>query len=793
MNKVLFLSLLIFLTWPPLVYAQIPDTGYEAEIPLFDGNRELGELKVRVLGDQVVWVDKKDLIEIMGKVLKADTLKSLEKLPDDLKPSSLPFPLVLNATELKLETKLDLDVRSSEKVDLRTNFDAQKDAALQPAPVGGAINYRLEKNWGAERLGGNNFAGQFNSFLNMNSVVLENQMYYQSNNDPAWMRSDTRLVKDFQKSQIRSQVGDVYPLVQGFMQAKPIGGVNIQRNFSLNPYRLPYPTGTQNFALKARALVKYFVNGALVKTEYLPAGNYTAKDIPLNNGLNTVLIEATDDLGVKQVFIFRMSASINLLNRGESRFDLSYGTPFQDTSMKREYIEKDGKLFSGFFQYGFSSVFSAAVYSQNQSTFNLLGGEAIQATVIGNFNLGHAESRNEKIKGSANSISYQYMSQGKKWFQSHTLGLRYENRSEEFTAGLRDFNSKVQNTYAGSYTIPVASLFTASVGANYGDVRNNALADRYGYDLTLNIRLFNHHNLSFFIGRNRDENKIWNDVGYVFLTITLPESNDFISALYDREQKSSKLTYLRDSQNKLYNPRIQATAEHTELIQNQGEVDLNYPTPFADLGGRITANENLKEQQTYGRASLRLNSALVFAYQNKEFAGGLSRPIPGSFVIFKPSEKLKNQKIGLKSTSPYTEAESGLFNEITFSNLLAYQYRDIQLDPSFLEEGTTLVKEKFTLYPTYRSAHLIKLEERGHIMLKGRLVNADNSPVALQVGHIGNQIFFTNRDGNFFVEGVDPGNHRISIEGLEGSFPIAIPKDARGVKEIGQFKFKDQP
>ena len=793
MSRIFFFFILIFGLCTSALAQQIQDTGYEAEIPLYDENRELGDIKVRILGDSIVWVDKNSLLSILKNALKEDTLKSLEKLPDELKPSMLPFPLKLNAQELRVETKLELEIRSSEKIDLRTDFEKQKEAALHPSPFGGAMNYRIEKNWGADRLGGENFNGQFNTFVNMNSFVLENQMYYQSNIDQKWIRSDTRIVKDFEKQQIRSQIGDVYPLVQGFMQAKPMGGVNIQRNFSLNPYRLPFPTGSQNFALRARSLVKYFVNGALVKTEYLPAGNYTAKDIPLNNGLNTILIEATDDLGVKQTFIFRTSASINLLNRGESRFDLSYGTPFQDTANKRTYIEKDGKLFSGFYQYGFSSIFSGSAYMQSQSDFNLLGAEIIQATTIGNFNLGHAESRDKVSHGGANSLFYQYVSQGVRWFDSHSIGLRYENRSEEFKSGLLDQFSKLKDTYAATYTLPVASVMTMSVGGNYGNVRDNALADRYGYDMTLNIRVLQHHNLSFYMGRTRDENKQWNDVGYVFLTITFPESNNFLSALYDKESKTSRLTYLRDSQNKLYNPRIQGTAEHTEYNHQQGEVDVNYPTPFADFGGRITGQHDLQQQDQYARGSVRLNSAFVFAYQDKEWGAGLSRPIPGSFVIFKPKGNLKSQKIGLKSTSPYTEAETGLFDEITFSNLLAYQYRDIQLDPSFLDEGTTLVREKFTLYPTYRSAHLITLEERGHIMLKGRMLNADGSPVSLQVGHVGDQTFFTNRDGFFFVEGVEPGKYGIAIEGRDQSFPIVIPKDARGVKDIGLFNFEAEP
>jgi outer membrane usher protein len=246
------------------------------------------------------------------------------------------------------------------------------------------------------------------------------------------------------------------------MVGRPVGGLNVSRNFSLNPYRLPYPTGSQNFVLQARSLVKYFVNGTMIKSEYLPAGNYTAKDIPLNNGLNTIVIEATDDLGQKKVFIFRSAASINLLNEGENRFDISYGTPIFDQNFKREYRHQDGNLLSSFFQYGFSSSFSTSVYGQNQKNFTLLGSEMVKATVIGNIGAGVAHSEIDALKGEAEALSYQFVGSGTKWYFSHSLGLRYEHKGEDFRTSTFDTTSTVQNTYSGNYALPIAGYLTTT-------------------------------------------------------------------------------------------------------------------------------------------------------------------------------------------------------------------------------------------------------------------------------------------------------------------------------------------
>lgn len=764
-------------------------TSYTAQIPLYNGDMNLGDVQVEITGEELTSIDRDSLISALKDTLKDDTLNAVVRLPEKLNPSSLPIPVRFNPQDLKLETTITVESTVTKSTDLGVDLENEKREALEPAPFGGAVNYRLEQNWGDERLGGEYFSGQFSSFVNMNSLVFENQTYYQSNIKDGWYRGDTRLVKDFEKQNVRAQAGDVYPQIQGFMVARPLGGVNIQRNFSLNPYRLPYPTGNQNFTLKSRSFVKYYVNSVLVKSEYLQAGNYSAKEIPLNNGLNTILIEATDDLGQKQFFVFKASSNINLLNEGESKFDVSYGTPFIDQNFKREYIERDGKVFSGFYQYGFSQLFSSSLYLQNQGDFNLYGTELIQAIPIGNITAGAARSNRGDLEGMAGSLGYQLITQGKKWFDSHTLSLRYENRSADFKTQLTDISTSVQNIYALNYAIPVSNILTFSVGGNYGDVRNNNLQDRYGYDANLSFRLFNLHNVSIYASRNRDEFGQWNDIAYAFLTISLPEKNTYISTLYDQQQKSARLNVLKDNQNKLYAFRTQAIAEYSEQQQN-GELDLTYPTQVGDFGGRISANKS-EHLETATRGSARLNSALVFAYQDSELGYGISRPIPGSFVIFKPEDRLKDQRLALKSTSPYTESQSGLFDEIVFSNLIAYQYRDIQLDPSFLDIGRSLQKEKFVLYPTYRSAHLIKLAERGSVILTGQLVNPDGSPIALQVGKIGSVPFFTNRDGQIFVEGIEAGRYDLVLDGREDSYKVIVEKDDRGMKNIGVIQLKE--
>ncbi len=758
--------------------------AFDTEIPLYEREAFIGDVRVIFEGEELRSIDRSSLLRVIGKYLRDDTIKSFEALPEMIDARRLPTGLRYDPSDLKLLLNISLENRKREDIDIMEDHTHRYDGeALRPAPFGGAVNYRLEQSWSnleEEKF----FTGQVDSFVNVNDVVLENQTLYQSNSDHPWYRGDTRLVKDFQKSLVRVQAGDVLPQVQGFMSGRPVGGFNVSKNFSLNPYRLPYPTANQSFSLNARSLVKYFVNGTLIKSEYLPAGNYSAKDIPLSNGMNTVLVEATDDLGQKKTFVFRTATSIDLLNEGESRFDFSYGVPFLDQNFRREYVDKDGALASGFYQYGFRTDFSASLYAQNQKKFSLGGTELLKATSVGNFGSGFAHSQGGKFKGEAIVFRYQYIGQGKEWFETNSLNLRYESRSKTFQSSIFDAVNSVKNSYAMNYTLPMANSFTVSVGGNFGDMYDNSLSDRFGFDTTLSLRFLDRHNFSVFVGRNRDEFETWSDIAYAFVTFTFEGSNDFVTGFYDKENKTSRVSYQRDNQNRLYSPRAQASVENNEDLRS-GEADIVYPTPVADFGTRVTARHLIDGDSVNGRGSLRMNSAFVFARDKGEWGFGLSRPVPSSFALFKPQENLKGQKIALKSTSPFTESETGFFDEITYSQLLPYQYREIQLDPTYLDEGRSLKKEKFVLYPTYKSAHLITLTDQGMVILKGVLTKSDGTPWPLQVGHVGDKIFFTNREGIFFIEGIEPGSYVVTLEGTTSKINIDVPKDAQGIRDLG--------
>lgn len=803
MNRFFLLTLLLITIWAPLeVLSEVVNeeelhekvfgkkrNSVTTTIDFFAGGIALGSVRVKLQGETLLEIEKLSLLSVLRDKLSHEELIRLSSIEKEwLSPEEINLGIRFSPEILGVVSTIPLNKLSPEERVLK-EISENKNRAITPAPIGGAISMRGEQFWADERLGGGYFLGGFDSFLNAGGLVLENQTTYQSNLQNRWFRGDTRLVKDFHESMIRTQVGDVNYQTIGFQTLRPIGGINIGRNFLLNPYRTPYPKFNRDFVVKTRSKVTYFVNGNLIKSEFLAPGRYSVRDVPLVNGINNIVVEIEDDLGRKEVLNFLQTTSINLLNEGESKFDLSIGYPFQDIDQKREY-NKESLLTSGFFQYGFNSLFTAAAYGQNFEEFNLGGLETIFATGIGNFSLGGAWGGDELNKGTVIGLGYNLSIVRPQWFSAHNLNIRHEVRQDDFIQTWGGTPQRLKNLTSVHYSLPIFSLLTLGVGGNYGEKNERGEVDKYGYDASLSVRLLSNVNATVYAARNRDEFGETNDMAYLLVNIAFPEKNQYLTAYADTSNQTRRLTYTKDNLNKLNTFKGQASIENNKTA-NVGDADLLFNGKLADLGIHATGFQYENGDPTVGRYSARVHSSLVFAGSSEGWSWALSRPVQTSFALLAPNEHMENQKFSVKSTSPFSEGISDFMGKTVFVNLLPYQYREIQLDPSALDIGHSLGQENYVLFPTYRSAHLIFVGAPGKVTVRGRLSSAEGNE-GLRSGEIVAQngersLFFTNRKGQFLLENLVPGTYTLKTDD-ERQAEFIIPPKAKGLFDLGQLE-----
>lgn len=749
----------------------------------------LGLVEVELTGEALTKVNGPQLFPLLVNIIDSYYLN--EQLYGSwVEPQTLNIGISFDESSLTLNLNPPLEKLTAEERRI-LSLQENKENAVTAAPLSGAITVRAENFWAADALGGDYFLSSFDSFLNYRGFVLENQSSYQSNQDREFYRGDTRLVKDFHESSIRTQLGDVDYQTIGYQTLRPVGGFNIGRNFNLNPYRTPYPQFSRDFIVKTRSRVTYFVNGQLVKSEHLYPGRYSVRDVPLVNGINTIIVEIEDDLGRKEILQFQQTTSINLLNKGESKFDLTVGRPFEDQLKKREYSE-DGQLSSGFFQYGLSQNFTYAGYLQNFTDFNLLGLESTYASAIGNFSLGAAYGAEGEVSGSVVGLGYNLSVFKPENYATHHLNLRFELRQNEFIQTFGASPSRIKNLTSIYYSFPVLKTFTWGVGAHYGQKNERGISDRQGIESSLNIRVNSRINATFYAARTKDEMKIKNDLAYLMVNISFPENNQYVTGYVDVKSDTQRLTYVKDNLNQLNTFKGTAVVENSRT-QMLGDADLIYNAKLANLGAHLTGAQFKNDSTHHHRFSLKAQSSLVFAKNDQGATWAISRPINSSFALFAPNTHLEDQKFSVKSTSPFSEGISDFQGKTVFVNLLPYQYREVTLDPSELEVGYSLGDESFVLFPSYKSGHLIYVGAPGQVSVRGSLLSEGKS-LSLRTGFIIDQAgkrspFFTNRSGRFLMENLVPGVYQLETDSNQLS-TFKIQEKSRGLIDIGELEVR---
>lgn len=760
------------------------------------GDFFLGEVEVIINGESLQFISAKDLKVVVKEKIRLDAYLKYKLTDDMVDPSTLPFKVNYHPAELRVSLTIppeDLKPSDTNVYDDLIPYYSRK--AEEPAPFSMAINYKLEQTFNKNTNQQNYFSAHTDSSLNINQVSFENQMNYFSNRNKRWGRQSSKAIYDRPNRMHRYELGDVnFPII-GYLQGKSLGGVSFYRDFSLNPYRTVTPTSSFEYQIESRSLVRTYVNNILLKTEYMNPGRYLVKDIPLNNGINKINVEVTDQFGATKILTFNDSGSLDLLAAGVSRYALSSGYESSELDGERTYNSNEGLLTSGFYQHGLNKNWTTSAYAQGNKKFNMLGFNQIFSTEFGNFSQDVTGTRNKFNTGFVTQMTYQLNLFGAYWYDSHSLTSKLEYRSPFFNEVGENFKNRFDLTGTLSYSVPVFEILNLAVGGTY---QNPTLAPnpRLSFNGSLTTKIFDSSSLTFYASRSKDEFKNWSNQMYFFFNMTFGESSTFASAFYERESQTKRLTLIRDNGKKYNDLKIAAVADQNK-INKAGSLDLQYNTVLADLGARQEVI-NPKGGITGYKTSLRYLSAFAFVYKKEDYAFSISRPIANSFIIFKPNKDWRDQKFGVQTSSGITEASTGLFGESLISSLTPYQYRRLQLDPSQLDPGYILGQESFVVYPRKNSGNLFVIGKNGFLVLKGKLLRQNKQAIGLQVGYwmsnTGKKIpFFTNREGGFLIEGIEAGVGTINLGSIEEFKPLNLDLTSRvhGINDVGSLMLEE--
>ncbi len=760
------------------------------------GDFFIGEIPVTLSGEKLISLSGGELRKILLDKIREEKVNKYRIPNGEISPEKLPFKVIYHASEMRMSVIIapeDLRPNDANVYDDLMPYYSRK--AIEPAAFSLGLNYKLDQTFNHNTNQKDSFAAQTDAFMNIGKVAFENRMTYLSTRDRQWGRQGSRAIFDRPNRMQRFEAGDVsYPII-GYQQAFSLGGLSFYRDFALNPYRVVTPTSSFEFQIDSRSLVKTYVNNILLKTEYMNAGRYSVKDIPLNNGLNRIIVEVTDELGATRVFTFNESGSLDLLAPGISRYALAGGYFSTETDGNLKYNEEEGAFFSGFYQHGWQKHWTVSAYAQGNKKYSMLGTNHILSSAYGNWSFDVAGSKNDFNNGYVTQATYQLNLFGAYWYDSHTLTTKIEYRSPFFNEVGSNFKNRFDTTLSASYSVPLFEKFNVALGGSY---QNPTLAEnaRIAYNGSLTTKLFESSSLTMYAGRNRDEFKEWSNQIYFFFNMTFGGSSTFASAFYEQATQTKRLTVIRDTGKKINDLKVSVSADDNQSSQN-ASLDLQYNTVLADVGVRQELLKPNGRSEGY-KTSLRLMSAFAFAHNGTDSAFSISRPISNSFVIFKPNSDWKGQKFGVQTAGGVNDTSTGLFGESLVSSLAPYQYRRLQLDPSNLDPGYILGQESFVVYPRRNSGHVFIIGKSGLLVLRGTIRDKDKNPLGLKVGFYTtgssqkSTPFFTDREGRFFIEGVEPGAGTIQVDDeAYGSFHLNLTGKKQGIVEVGEILLPD--
>jgi outer membrane usher protein len=752
----------------------------------------VGSINARIAGDRVIAVEGAGLKKVLHPLLREEKV-SLYNFPDGfISPEEfgIKFPATLkyNPSEMFLGISIPPeDVKPKESKVFDDFLPDYSRRAIQPAAFSAALNYKLEHVSVTNSNEQDALLGQSDFFSTIGKVSVESHQSYDTNRNNEFYRQSSKVVYDLPNNLQRFEAGDVDYTTLGYQNFVSIGGVSFHSDFTLNPYKTFTPTSSFEYLIESRSLVRTYVNGSLLKTEYMNPGRYSVRDIPLNNGLNKIIVEITSELGVKKVLIFNQSSSLELLNSGTSRYSIATGAPSVETENKKEYLNRN--FSSAFYQYGVNRYWTTGLYGEGSDKNQMLGTNQILATSLGNFSTDVLTTKNKFNSGYLSQLTYQLSYYGENWYDSFTITSKYEYRSPYYNALGVNFKNQYDWASYLSFNFPIVDKATISIGGNYQHP-TIALDDRYGYNASLNYHFNENGSISANFSRSKDDLNNWNEQLYFFFNYSFGDGSNYVSAYYENETQTKRLTAIHDNGLQINNLKASATVEDNETSK-LGTVDLQYNTVLADVGIREDVT-NYEGYKTSLKTSVRLMSAFAYVNNGEDSAFSISRPISGSYVIFKPREGWEGQKFGVQANSRVNESETGLFGEALISNLSPYQYRRLQLNPLYLEPGYVLGQESFVVQPRHNSGHLFMIGQSGLMVLKGRMVDGAGKAVAMKLGlwqsSQGKTLpFFTGRDGEFLIEGIDDSSGLLIIND-EKLNPFSLNLEAKkvGIQDLGE-------
>lgn len=498
------------------------------------------------------------------------------------------------------------------------------------------------------------------------------------------VRLDTTFSHSFVDSALTLRAGDIISGSLDWSRATRLGGIQLQRNFALQPDLVTFPVPAFYGQAALPSTVDLYVNGLKQYSGQVPAGPFQLNTVPIVNGNGQAQVVITDAQGRQTSLAFPFYTANQLLRAGLSDFSLDAGFVRKDYGTSSFSYAGDPAV-SGVYRYGVRDWLTLAGHAEG--TAGLVNGGVGAVVEIGNAGIVNAAYSNSHDRGASGSQA----ELGYNWRNEH---FNFSLDSLRTFGEFRDVASRFgppppqrsDRALAGLTMGQLGSLGISYVRLQYPDQPRSrfasafyfkSLGSRASLDLSVNQNLDDHSDRSIFLG------------------VSLALERNISAGIAVQHDRNGTLFTADASQP--VNPdggfgwRVRAQTGENE---SGGQAEVGY----RGEQGQILAGVESFAGNSLGYADL--SGALVFM-DNHFF---IARHIDDAFAVVSTSGvggvpvKLENRPIG--------STNSG--GDLLITPLNAYQRNKLSIDPMHLPANVNIERVDAQVVPSDRAGTLVK-------------------------------------------------------------------------------------
>jgi outer membrane usher protein len=764
-------------------------------------------------------IETEGLLRALERALEGDYLDQFRPLLTRAPKVSLgalrEAGLSLRFDEAALVMRLEPsdDQRAKKMLRVRRGSDRDERETVGPAAFSGYLNATVAQSFVyPQKAVRQPFRSGLNLVSNFHGVVLETGASYEEKGLYPWRREDTRLSRDFEGSLLRLSVGDIPLQAVGYQGSRPLGGVALTRQYSIQPYLNTRPLSRTEIQLQRPSTIEVYVNDGFVNRLNAPAGPLRLADFPLFNGVNKVDLKITDDAGRIEWVNLNLLYDVQLLGQGIQEFAYQLGAPSVNFEGDRRYDEQN-LTFSFFHRVGLTDRLTVGASLQGDRYLQLGAAEFAYLTRAGLFSAeGGVSQRDAAPTASAFRARFKSLDYKKGGDKPWRGTLETEYRARLFSSLGQAGGASLGGPFAGpgvgenpyswrfdaTVSRPLDALTTISLGGRY-EVNRLAGPDRKSARLDFNTEVGPRLRAAVAYALER-ETRFRHSLQLLFTWVD--EGGKYYGNFgFDYPSRSFRAEATRNSANVVDDYRATVGAQTGPQV-TQVDGFLDYTHEKANLrvehATTRTRDAGAEGRRLASRTGFTASTAVAWAGS----AVAWTRPVADSFAIVRARPLFRKFDLPVNRVDTRSEARVNRIGPAVIPTITAYNPTPVNVDSSGLPMGYSLGREFFLARPTYRSGVLIEVGGDSSVILTGTLLREDGRPVSLRVGSVvpveeeagaprEATEFFTNNEGAYVLENLDAGIYEIRVEGYR-PVRLSVPAGAVGFQKFKPYRLKEE-